>query len=148
VVDEAIAALAAEAVGAMEATQALTLDYLKTRKQFGVAIGSFQALQHRAADMMVQLEQTRSMAMYAAMMATEEDAGERRRAMNAVKVQVGRAARRLGQESIQLHGGIGMTMEYAVGHYFARLTAIDTLFGDAERHLRQLSDAGGLVPAG
>jgi len=148
VVDEAIAALAAEAVGVMEAAHLLTLDYLKTRRQFGTAIGSFQALQHRAADMMVQLEQTRSMAMYAAMMAMDEDAGERRRAMNAVKVQVGRAARKLGQESIQLHGGIGMTMEYAIGHYFARLTAIDTLFGDAERHLRQLSDAGGLVPAG
>ncbi|MBP0446415.1 acyl-CoA dehydrogenase family protein [Roseomonas sp. SSH11] len=148
VVDETIAALAAEAVGAMEAAHALTLDYLKTRRQFGTAIGSFQALQHRAADMMVHLEQTRSMAMYAAMMAGEEDAAERRRAIHAVKVQVGRAARKLGQEAIQLHGGIGMTMEYAVGHYFARLTAIDALFGDAERHLRQLSDAGGLVPAG
>ena len=146
-VDEAIAALAAEAVGAMAAAQALTLDYLRTRKQFGVAIGSFQAVQHRAADMMVHLEQTRSMAMYAAMMAGEEDAAERRRAMHAVKVQVGRAARRLGQEAIQLHGGIGMTMEYAVGHYFARLTAIDVLLGDADRHLRQLSDAGGLIAA-
>ncbi|WP_426958366.1 acyl-CoA dehydrogenase family protein [Muricoccus radiodurans] len=147
VVDEGIAALAAEAVGAMEAAQVLTLDYLKTRKQFGVPIGSFQAIQHRAADMMVQLEQTRSMAMYAAMMASEDDAAERRRAMNAVKVQVGRAARKLGQEAIQLHGGIGMTMEYAIGHYFARLTAIDLQFGDADRHLRQLSDAGGLIAA-
>jgi len=148
VVDEAIAALAAEAVGAMEAANALTLDYLKTRKQFGTAIGSFQAIQHRAADMMVHLEQTRSMAMYAAMMAADEDDGERRRAMHAVKVQVGRAARKLGQEAVQLHGGIGMTMEYAVGHFFARLAAIDTQFGDADRHLRRLSDAGGLVPAG
>ena len=147
VADEAIAALAAEAVGAMAAAQALTLDYLKTRKQFGVPIGSFQAVQHRAADMMVHLEQTRSMAMYAAMMASEEDAAERRRAMHAVKVQVGRAARRLGQEAVQLHGGIGITMEYAVGHYFARLTAIDALFGDADRHLRLLSDAGGLIAA-
>ncbi|WP_376089930.1 acyl-CoA dehydrogenase family protein [Roseomonas sp. CCTCC AB2023176] len=147
VVDEAVAALAAEAVGAMDAAQRLTIDYLRTRKQFGVPIGSFQVIQHRAADMMVHLEQTRSMAMYAAMMADEEDPGERRRAMHAVKVQVGRAARRLGQEAVQLHGGIGVTMEYAVGHYFARLTAIDTMFGDADRHLRLLSDAGGLIAA-
>jgi len=143
--DEAIAALAAEAVGAMEAANALTLDYLKTRKQFGVAIGSFQAVQHRAADMMMELEQVRSMTLYAAMMAGEDDADERRRAMSAVKNKLGRASRRFGQDAVQLHGGIGVTMEYAVGHYFARLTAIDLMFGDADRHLQLLGEAGGLI---
>ncbi|MBR0667833.1 pimeloyl-CoA dehydrogenase small subunit [Roseomonas hellenica] len=147
VVEEAIAALAAEAVGAMDATMKLTLEYLRTRKQFGRAIGSFQALQHRAADMMVAVEQARSMAMYAAMMVQEENATERARAIHAVKTQIGRMAKLVGQQSIQLHGGIGMTMEYAVGHYFKRLTAIDTLFGDADHHLRALSEAGGLVEA-
>jgi pimeloyl-CoA dehydrogenase small subunit len=147
VVAEAIAALAAEAVGAMDATLKLTLEYLRTRKQFGRAIGTFQALQHRAADMMVAIEQARSMAMYAAMMVQEDDATERNRAIHAVKTQIGRMARIVGQHSIQLHGGIGMTMEYAVGHYFKRLTAIDTLFGDADHHLDALSEAGGLVEA-
>lgn len=147
VVDEGIAALAAEAVGAMEAAQTLTLEYLKTRKQFGVALGSFQVLQHRAADMMVALEEARSMAMYAAMSVQDDDPAERGRAMSAVKVQVGRSARAIGEESIQMHGGIGMTMEYSVGHYFKRLTAIDIQFGDADTHLRRLSDAGGLVGA-
>ncbi len=145
VVDEAIAALAAEAVGAMEAVHALTLDYLKTRKQFGRPIGSFQALQHRAADMMVALEQARSMAMLGAMMAQEEDAAERRRQMQAVKVQIGRSAKFVGQQAIQLHGGIAMTMEYAAGHYFKRLTAIDTMFGDADHHLLALAEAGGVI---
>ncbi|WP_424138018.1 acyl-CoA dehydrogenase family protein [Roseomonas chloroacetimidivorans] len=98
--------------------------------------------------MMVQLEQTRGMAMYAAMMAAEEDAGEQRRATNAATVQVGRGARRLGQEMVQLHGGVAMTMAHAARHYFAPLTAIDVLFGDAERHRRVLSVAGELIPAG
>ncbi|MBL8384613.1 MAG: acyl-CoA dehydrogenase family protein [Burkholderiales bacterium] len=147
VVDEAIAALAAEAVGAMQASLRLTLEYLKTRKQFGRAIGSFQALQHRAADMMVAIEQARSMAMLAAMQVAETDADLRRRRMRAVKIEIGRAARLVGQQSIQLHGGIGMTMEYAIGHYFKRLTAIDTLFGDADHHLHMLAEAGGLADA-
>jgi pimeloyl-CoA dehydrogenase small subunit len=147
VMDEAIAALAAEAVGAMEAVHALTLEYLKTRRQFGRPIGSFQALQHRAAEMMVALEEARSMAMLGAMMAEEEDAAERRRQMRAVKLQVGRAAKYVGQQAIQLHGGIAMTMEYAAGHYFKRLTAIDMTFGDAEHHLGALAGAGGLIGA-
>ena len=144
VVDEAIAALSAEAVGAMAGLHELTVDYLKTRKQFGVAIGSFQVLQHRAVDMLTALEQARSMAYYATMMAAEDDATERRKALAAAKVQIGRSAKYVGQEAIQLHGGIGMTMEYKAGHYFKRLTMIDMAFGDADHHLRELARAGGL----
>ena len=139
VVDEAIAALCAEAVGAMAAMHELTLDYLKTRRQFGREIGSFQILQHRAVDMLIALEQARSMAMYATMMAAEEDAAERRNALSAAKVQIGRSGRLIGQQAVQLHGGIGMTMEYKVGHYFKRATMIDTMFGDADHHLRELA---------
>ena len=143
-VDAAIAALCAEAVGAMSALQGLTLEYLKTRKQFGRPIGSFQALQHRAVDMLTAVEQARGMALYATMMAEEADPTERRRAITAAKAQIGRAARAVGQEAIQLHGGIGMTMEYAGGHYFKRLTMIDQIFGDAERHLAELAGLGGV----
>ena len=145
VVDETIAALSAEAVGAMAALQDLTVDYLKTRKQFGVPIGSFQVLQHRAVDMLTFLEQARSMAYYATMMAAEPDARERKRAISAAKVQIGRSARFVGENAIQLHGGIGMTMEYKAGHYFKRLTMIDLAFGDADHHLRALAKAGGLT---
>ncbi len=120
---------------------------LKTRKQFGVAIGAFQALQHRAVDLLVALEQARSMAMLAAMMAEAQDADERRRTIAAAKVQCGRSGRYVGQQAIQLHGGIGMTDEYKVGHYFKRVTMIDTLFGDADHHLAAVADAGGLIEA-
>jgi pimeloyl-CoA dehydrogenase small subunit len=144
-VDLAIAALAAEAVGAMSVMHELTVEYLKTRKQFGVAIGAFQALQHRAVDMLVAVEQARSMAMLATMMAEAPDAGERRRMIAAAKVQCGRSGRQVGQQAIQLHGGIGMTDEYKIGHYFKRVTAIDTLFGDADHHLAVVADAGGLI---
>ena len=147
VVDEAIAALAAEAVGAMTALHELTIEYLKTRGQFGVPIGSFQVLQHRAVDMLVALEQARSMAMFAAMMAQTEDGAERRRAISAAKVQIGRSGRFIGQQAIQLHGGVGMTMEFKAGHYFKRLTMIDTAFGDADYHLAKVADAGGLIAA-
>jgi pimeloyl-CoA dehydrogenase small subunit len=147
VVDETIAALAAEAVGCMEAAKDLTVDYLKTRKQFGRPIGSFQALQHRAAEMMVCLEQARSMAMLAAMMASEPDAAERRRQMRAVKIEVGRNARFVGQQTIQMHGGIAMTMEYAGGHYLKRLTVIENMFGDMDHHLAALSEEGGVFLA-
>ena len=143
VVDEAIAALCAEAVGTMQAMHETTLEYLKTRQQFGRPIGQFQVLQHRSVDMLVALEQARSMAMFAAVMAAEEDATERRRAMAAAKAQIGRSGRHIGQEAIQLHGGIGMTMEYKVGHYFKRMTMIDTMFGDADHHLRLLARRGG-----
>jgi len=143
VVDEAIAALCAEAVGAMAAMHELTVDYLKTRRQFGREIGSFQILQHRAVDMLIALEQARSMAMFATVMASDEDAAERRNALSAAKVQIGRSARLIGQQAIQLHGGIGMTMEYKVGHYFKRTTMIDTMFGDADHHLRELARRSG-----
>ncbi len=144
-VDLAIAATVAEAVGAMSVMHELTVEYLKTRKQFGVAIGSFQALQHRAVDMLVALEQARSMAMLATMMAEAPDAGERRRIIAAAKVQCGRSGKFVGQQAIQLHGGIGMTDEYKVGHYFKRVTMIDTLFGDADHHLAAVAEAGGLI---
>jgi pimeloyl-CoA dehydrogenase small subunit len=147
VVDLALAALAAEAVGAMEALQLLTVDYLKTRKQFGVTIGSFQALQHRAADMLVALEQARSMAMYAAMMAEEPDVARRRVALAGAKVQINDSGRAVGQEAIQLHGGIAMTHEYKAGHYFKRLTMIESLFGDSDHQLRLVAESGGLLEA-
>ena len=146
-VDGAIAALCAEAVGVMERAHELTVDYLKMRKQFGVAIGSFQALQHRAVDMLVAIEQARSMALYAAMMCDEPDATLRSRAISAAKVQVGKSARFVGQEAVQLHGGIGMTEECQVGHYFRRLSVIEILFGDTAHHLRRLARDGGLADA-
>jgi pimeloyl-CoA dehydrogenase small subunit len=144
-VDEAIAALAAEAVGAMGGLHELTVDYLKTRKQFGVPIGSFQVLQHKAVDMLTALEEARSMALYATMMAAEPDASERRKAIAAAKAQIGKSARFVGETAIQLHGGIGMTMEYKAGHYFKRLTMIDMAFGDTDHHLRELAKMGGLT---
>jgi pimeloyl-CoA dehydrogenase small subunit len=146
-VDEAIAALCSEAVGTMQAMHDLTLEYLKTRKQFGRRIGSFQVLQHRSVDMLVALEGARSMAMFAAVMAAEENPVERRRAIASAKVQIGRSGRHIGQEAIQLHGGIGMTMEYSVGHYFKRMTMIDQLYGDADQHLATLARLGGLFGA-
>jgi pimeloyl-CoA dehydrogenase small subunit len=142
VADEAIAALCAEAVGAMAVMHELTVDYLKTRRQFGREIGSFQILQHRAVDMLIALEQARSMAMFATMMAAEENAAARRNAVSAAKVQIGRSGKFIGQQAIQLHGGIAMTMEYKVGHYFKRATMIDTIFGDADYHLRELARRG------
>ncbi len=148
VVDAAIAALCAEAVGAMAAMVETTVDYLKTRKQFGRPIGQFQALQHRAVDMLTALEQARSMALLATVMAEEADAPERRRAIVAAKVQIGRSGRHIGQEAIQLHGGIGMTMEYKVGHHFKRVTMIDQMFGDADDNLAELARLGGLFGPG
>lgn len=147
VVDQAIAALAAEAVGVMSAMHALTLDYIKVRKQFGVPIGMFQALQHKSVDIYVALEQARSITLYATMMADSEDAAERARAMHAAKVEIGRGGRLAGENAIQLHGGVGMTMEYAIGHYFKRMTMIDLTFGDHDHHLRALGEAGSLFAA-
>jgi pimeloyl-CoA dehydrogenase small subunit len=147
VVDAAVSALAAEAVGAMAVLHEMTVEYLKTRKQFGVPIGAFQVLQHRAAEMLIALEQARSMAFFATMMAEEPDPVERRKAIAAAKVQIGRSGRFVGQQAIQLHGGIGMTMEYKVGHHFKRVTMIDTLFGDADHHLAELARLGGLIAA-
>ena len=144
VVDEARTALCAEAVGLMDDSLATTVEYLKTRKQFGVPIGTFQTLQHRAADMFVAVEQARSMSMFATMASDFEDAKERATAVAAAKVQIGKSAKFVGQQSIQLHGGIGMTMEAKIGHYFKRLTMIENTFGDTDYHLRRVS-AGGLV---
>ncbi|HYZ41329.1 MAG TPA: pimeloyl-CoA dehydrogenase small subunit [Stellaceae bacterium] len=145
VVDEARTAMCAEAVGAMDESLKATIEYLKTRKQFGVPIGSFQTLQHRAADMFVAVEQARSMSMFATMAADFEDAKERATAVVAAKVQIGRSAKFVGQQSIQLHGGIGMTQEAKIGHYFKRLTMIENTFGDTDYHLRRVTEAGGLV---
>jgi pimeloyl-CoA dehydrogenase small subunit len=145
VVDEARTAMCAEAVGAMDESLKTTVEYLKTRKQFGVAIGSFQTLQHRAADMFVAVEQARSMSMFATMAADFEDAKERATAIAAAKVQIGKSLKFVGQQSIQLHGGIGMTQEAKIGHYFKRLTMIENTFGDTEYHLRRVTESGGLV---
>ena len=145
VVDSSIAALAAEAVGAMSAMHEITVDFLKQRKQFGVPIGNFQVLQHRAGEMLIALEQARSMAMLATMMSEEPNAAERRKAIAAAKVQIGRSAKFVGESAIQMHGGIGMTMEYKVGHYFKRVTMIDKMFGDADHHLAALARMGGIV---
>jgi pimeloyl-CoA dehydrogenase small subunit len=140
VVEAGIAAGAAEVVGAMEAMQAMTLDYLKTRVQFGKPIGENQALQHRAAEMMIALEQGRSMAMLAAMMVDEPNDAERQRNISMAKVGVGQAGRFVSQNAVQLHGGIGMTEEYAVGHFFRRVMVFEHLYGDTAYHLDLLAD--------
>ena len=132
--------LCAEALGAMEALFAATLDYLKTRQQFGVPIGKFQALQHRMADMYVHLEQARSMALLAAVRLAGEARGdttatERRRAVSAAKYRVGQAARFVGQQAIQLHGGMGVTDELPASHYFKRLSTFELTLGDCDHHL-------------
>ncbi len=145
VVDDARIALCAEAVGAMEESLKITVEYLKTRKQFGVPIGSFQTLQHRAADMFVMLEQARSMAMLATMASDFDDARERAASVAAAKVQIGKSSKFVGQQSIQLHGGIGMTMEASIGHYFKRLSIIENTFGDTDYHLRRVADSGGII---
>jgi pimeloyl-CoA dehydrogenase small subunit len=142
VVAEGIAAACAEAVGVMERAFEITVEYLKTRKQFGSTIGSFQALQHRAVDMLVALEQARSMALYAAMMSSEADAGARNQALSAAKVQICRSGRFIGEQAVQLHGGIGVTEECQVGHYYRRLTMLELLFGDAAHHLSLLTATG------
>jgi len=145
VVDDARTAMCAEAVGAMDESLKTTVDYLKTRTQFGVPIGSFQTLQHRAADMFVAVEQARSMAMFATMATDFDNASERATAIAAAKVQVGKSAKFVGQQSIQLHGGIGMTQEARIGHYFKRLTMIENSFGDTDYHLRRVTSSGGLI---
>jgi alkylation response protein AidB-like acyl-CoA dehydrogenase len=144
VADEAIAALCAEALGAMDVLRDITVDYLKTRQQFGRPIGEFQALQHRAAEMLVATEQARSMAMYAAMMVRHADPVARSTALSAAKALIGRLADQLGKDAIQLHGGIAMTEEYKAGHYFKRLAMIGVMFGDTDHHLRRVVARGGL----
>ncbi|MHB0774052.1 acyl-CoA dehydrogenase family protein [Halomonas sp. WWR20] len=136
----AIAALCAEAVGAMEETVKLTLDYLKTRKQFGVPIGKFQVLQHRMVDMSSELEQARSMALVAANVVDEADSVERQRVLSAAKNVIGRAGQYVAEQAIQLHGGIGMTWEYNLAHYAKRLVLINHQLGDDDHHLEVFSE--------
>ncbi|HXW65019.1 MAG TPA: acyl-CoA dehydrogenase family protein [Burkholderiaceae bacterium] len=138
--DCASAALCAESVGIMSALQELTLEYLKTRQQFGVPIGRFQALQHRMADMVIAIEQARSMAILAAVQADNADADARRRAVAGACAYVDAQARFVGQQAVQLHGGMGVTDEINVAHYFKRLTMIGMTYGDADFHLRRFSD--------
>ncbi|MBK9083394.1 MAG: acyl-CoA dehydrogenase family protein [Rhizobiales bacterium] len=140
--DVAVAGLAAEAVGAMRQTVALTADYLKTRQQFGRPIGSFQALQHACVDMFVASEEAWSAAILAAARCLDPDARTRMRAVAAAKATINRCARLVGQKAIQLHGGVGMTDEYAVSHYFRRLAAIERLFGDTDYWLKEYARAG------
>ena len=142
VTQRGIAAVSAEAVGAMQAALDITVKYLKTRNQFGRPIGDFQVLQHQAADMYIAVEEARSIAIYAAMMAHDSDTEERWRAISTAKAQIGTSARTVGQAAVQLHGGIGITEEYAVGHYFKRLTMIERQFGDTEHHMAQLAAMG------
>ncbi|WP_374039783.1 acyl-CoA dehydrogenase family protein [Massilia sp. Dwa41.01b] len=133
--DYGAALLCAEALGAMEALFEATLDYLKTRQQFGAPIGKFQALQHRMADMFVHLEQAHSMALLAAVKMAATDPVERRRAVSAAKYRVNQAARFVGQQAVQLHGGMGVTDELPAAHYFKRLAAIELQLGDSDHHL-------------
>ena len=137
-VDIGIAASCAEAVGVMDKTMAITAEYMNTRKQFGVAIASFQALRHRAADMKMQLELARSMSYYAALK-LNAPAPERRAAMARAKYQLGNSMRFVGQQAVQLHGGIGVTDEYIVSHYFKKLTQLEMSFGDSLHHLGEVS---------
>jgi alkylation response protein AidB-like acyl-CoA dehydrogenase len=139
-VDRGIAALCAEAVGAMEKLLELTAEHLRTRKQFGQPIGRFQALQHRIADMAIALEQARSMALLAAAKIDDPNQSERRRAISAAKVMIGRCGRLVGQQAVQLHGGMGMTDEIPIGYFFKRLTAIDMSWGNVEHHVELYGD--------
>ncbi len=136
VTDEAIAATCAEATGAMKVLVDATVEYSKTRKQFGVPIGKFQVLQHRMVDMFVNYEQAISMTLMVTLK-LDESAAERKRAASAAKVQIGNSGRFVGQGAVQVHGGMGMTDELNVGHYFKRLTMIDTLYGSVDHHLKR-----------
>ena len=136
VIDEATAAVGAEAVGVLRKLHEGTLDYAKQRKQFGTAIANFQVLQHRMVDMFIEVEQSVSMT-YMATIKLEEDAAERAKAVSAMKVRVGRACKFVGQNAIQIHGGMGMTDELAIGHYFKRASLIEGLFGSVDHHLKR-----------
>jgi len=139
--DYATALLCAEAVGAIRFANEATLEYLKTRRQFGVPIGSFQALQHRMVDMVISYEQARSMACLVCVKVDTAGAAERRRAVSAAKIKVADACRHVSQESVQLHGGMGMSEELKISHTFRRLTMIGQTFGDAEHHLERFAEA-------
>lgn len=137
--DYGVALLCAEAVGAMEALNAATLEYTKTRQQFGVPIGKFQALQHRMAEMFIHLEQARSMATLAAVKVGSADAEERRRTVSGAKARIGQAIKFVGQQAVQLHGGMGVTDELPAAHYFKRLTMIEVTLGDTDHHLARFA---------
>jgi alkylation response protein AidB-like acyl-CoA dehydrogenase len=132
-----VLALCAEALGAMEAAKTATLDYLRTRKQFGILIGSFQALQHRMADLLLEIEQARSAVINAAAAIDGTDRVTRERALSAAKFSIGRIGALVAEESIQLHGGIGMTWELPLAHYAKRLVMIDHQLGDEDHHLQR-----------
>jgi alkylation response protein AidB-like acyl-CoA dehydrogenase len=138
-VDIGIAATCAEAVGVLDKTLEVTVEYMNTRKQFGVALATFQALRHRVADMKMQLELARSMSYYASLK-LNSPTEERRRAMARAKYQVGMSMRFIGQNSVQLHGGIGVTDEYIGSHYFKKLTQLELTFGDTLHHLGEVSE--------
>jgi pimeloyl-CoA dehydrogenase small subunit len=137
VVDEATLAVGCEAVGGMEVLYKATVEYSKQRVQFGQPIGKFQVLQHRMVDMFMEYEQSKSLMFMAAMRMDEGYGTEAKKAVSAFKVQVGKSGRFVGQQAVQLHGGMGMTEELSVGHYFKRLTMIDTLFGNVDHHLKR-----------
>jgi alkylation response protein AidB-like acyl-CoA dehydrogenase len=128
----------------MQEMHVSTVDYMKTRKQFGRAISEFQVLQHRSVDMFVSLEQARSMAMFATFAVADSDAAVRARSISAAKVQIGNSGKHIGQEAVQLHGGIAMTMEYKAGHYFKRMTILEQLFGDTDTHRERVAAGGSL----
>ena len=136
VIDQAIAALCAEACGAMKVLNDTTVEYCKTREQFGQPIGKFQVLQHRMVDMFMEYEQSVSMT-YMVNLKLDEGEIERKKAASAAKIQIGKSGKFIGQSAVQLHGGMGMTDELNVGHYFKRLTMIDTLFGNVDHHLKR-----------
>ena len=138
-INNGILAVGAEAVGAMEVLYKTTVEYCKTREQFGQPIGKFQVLQHRMVDMFMEHEQAKSLLYMAALRMSEGDEVEALKAVSALKVQIGKGGRFVGQNAIQLHGGMGMTDELNVGHYFKRLTAIETLFGNVDHHLKKYS---------
>ncbi|MFC3053316.1 acyl-CoA dehydrogenase family protein [Kordiimonas pumila] len=138
-VDRGAAALVADTLGAMEEVSELTKDYLRTRTQFGRPIGSFQVLSHRMVDLLIEYEQAKSITMEAAVEARNSDSDIRRKAVSAAKAKVGIASREFGKESIQMHGGIGMTDEYALGAYVKRMLVNEILFGDADYHLNRYS---------
>ncbi len=147
VADHGIALLCAEALGVMEGLFDATLDYLKTRQQFGVPIGKFQALQHRMADMFIHLEQARSMALLAAVKVGSPDAVERRRTVSAAKARIGEAMKFIGQQAVQLHGGMGVTNELPAAHLFKRLAVIELTLGDTDHHLARFAAQPGFAPA-
>ena len=139
-VDRAIVALCAEAVGCMDAINAATLEYIKTRKQFGVPIGKFQVLQHRMVDCFTNAQEARSMTLMASLKIDDKDPVVRRKAASGAKVQIGKSGKFCGQSAVQMHGGMGVTDELSVSHYFKRLTMIDLMFGNQQHHLTRYSN--------